>query len=162
MSVYDISGTAMENSLTVISACYALTDQYRSVLIELGKEHNLSENEMLVLVHLGMNPDACTQKKLQATQLNLSVSSICRMVDHLRKKEYLTTELDENDRRSWIIHVEQRGKDLTEQFRIRLHQRIEGIFSAVPELDFERFVSVMARAGDVAQHASGTALESVS
>ena len=78
-------------SFAVINACYVLTDQYRCILSDLGKEHHLTENEMLVLVHLALYPDARTQKKLQATNLPLSVSSICRMVDSLRRKGYLST-----------------------------------------------------------------------
>lgn len=59
-------------SFAVINACYVLTDQYRCILSDLGKEHHLTENEMLVLVHLALYPDARTQKKLQATNLPLS------------------------------------------------------------------------------------------
>lgn len=51
-----------DDSFAVISACYTLTEQYRNILIDLGKEHQLSENEMLVLVHLAQYPEACTQK----------------------------------------------------------------------------------------------------
>ena len=50
-------------SFAVINACYVLTDQYRCILSDLGKEHHLTENEMLVLVHLALYPDARTQKK---------------------------------------------------------------------------------------------------
>ena len=87
-------------SFVLINACYALTEEYRAILNKIGRSHQLTENEMLVLVHLALNPEARTQKKLQATNLHLSMSSICRMVESLRKKGYLTTELDENDRRS--------------------------------------------------------------
>lgn len=117
MSAYEKS---IRNSLTVINACYTLTEQYRLVLTELGRKYNLSENEMMVLTHLGLYPEACTQKKLQTTKLNLSVSSICRMVDSLRRKKLLTTELDENDRRSWIIHLEESGKQIVEEFHSNL------------------------------------------
>ena len=96
-------------SFAVINACYVLTDQYRCILSDLGKEHHLTENEMLVLVHLALYPDARTQKKLQATNLPLSVSSICRMVDSLRRKGYLSTCLDENDRRSGSFTWNRRG-----------------------------------------------------
>ena len=60
-----------DESFTLINACYAITEQYRMILSDIGKENNLSENEMLVLVHLALNPEACTQKKLQATNLHL-------------------------------------------------------------------------------------------
>lgn len=133
-------------SLTVINACYALTDQYRSLLQELGRRHNLSENEMLVLVHLASNPDACTQKKLQATNLHLSVSSICRMVESLRRKGYLTTRMDENDRRSWILHLERNGEALAEEFGLSLGRRLDDIFAAVPEFDSRTFISTLSRA----------------
>lgn len=36
-------------SFAVINACYVLTDQYRCILSDLGKEHHLTENEMLGL-----------------------------------------------------------------------------------------------------------------
>lgn len=65
-----------DDSFAVISACYTLTEQYRNILIDLGKEHQLSENEMLVLVHLAQYPEACTQKKLQGTHLQLRLESI--------------------------------------------------------------------------------------
>ena len=77
-----------DESFTVIHACFALTDQYRKILVELGKAHQLSENEMLVLVHLALYPSARTQKQLQATQLPLSISSICRMAG---MKKYSST-----------------------------------------------------------------------
>lgn len=58
-----------DDSFAVISACYTLTEQYRNILIDLGKEHQLSENEMLVLVHLAQYPEACTQKKTPGNTL---------------------------------------------------------------------------------------------
>lgn len=145
---------AGDESFTVINACYTLTDQYRNILIDLGREHDLSENEMLVLVHLALYPAARTQKQLQATQLHLSVSSICRMVDSLRKKGYLTTQLDENDRRSWIIAMEKKGKDLTEEFRRCLHQRLESIFRGIPGFDVQGFAAAMAQAAAMASESS--------
>lgn len=137
-------------SLTVINACLTLTDQYRSILQELGAKHQLSENEMLVLVHLAFNPDACTQKKLQATNLHLSVSSICRMVESLRRKGYLTTRMDENDRRSWLLHLERKGEALAEEFSLCLGRRLDDIFTAVPGFDCRSFVSTLSRASAAA------------
>jgi DNA-binding MarR family transcriptional regulator len=130
----------IDESFTVINACFAITEQYRTILAELGKEHQLSENEMLVLVHLSLHPEACTQKKLQATNLHLSVSSVCRMVESLRRKGYVTTELDENDRRSWIIHLEEEGRVLAGDFRVRLRQRLEEMFGSIPGFDLEQLL----------------------
>ena len=149
-----VQGSMMERtdwSFTVINACYALTEQYRSLLASLGHRNDLTENEMLVLVHLALNPEACTQKKLQSTNLNLSVSSVCRMVEGLRKKAFLTTELDAHDRRSWLIHLTPEGQALAEEFRTKLHDRLEEIFSAIPGFDTDAFVTVMASATSAAQ-----------
>jgi len=140
------------DSLAVIDACFSLTDQYRSILQELGEKHQLSENEMLVLVHLASNPNACTQKKLQATNLHLSVSSICRMVESLRRKGYLTTRMDENDRRSWILHLERKGEALAEEFSLCLGRRLDDIFTAVPSFDSRSFLSTMSRASAAANN----------
>ena len=138
-----------DDSFAVISACYTLTEQYRNILIDLGKEHQLSENEMLVLVHLAQYPEACTQKKLQGTHLQLSVSSIGRMVDSLRKNNYLTTCLDENDRRSWIIHLD--------AFRQRLQMRLESIFQGIPGFDVRGFANAMVQAAAVADETAFSA-----
>lgn len=135
----------VDESFVLINACYALTEEYRAILNKIGRSHQLTENEMLVLVHLALNPDARTQKKLQATNLHLSMSSICRMVESLRKKGYLTTELDENDRRSWIIHLEERGANLADTFRKCLNQRLEDIFSCIPGFDLDLFVGTLSR-----------------
>lgn len=146
-----------DDSFAVISACYTLTEQYRNILIDLGKEHQLSENEMLVLVHLAQYPEACIQKKLQGTHLQLSVSSICRMVDSLRKKNYLTTCLDENDRRSWIIHLEAPGRELADAFRQRLQMRLESIFQGIPGFDVRGFANAMVQAAAVADETAFSA-----
>lgn len=137
-------------SLAVINGCFSLTDQYRSILRELGRKHQLSENEMLVLVHLAFNPDACTQKKLQSTHLHLSVSSVCRMVESLRQKGYLTTRMDENDRRSWILRLERKGEALAEEFSLCLGRRLDDIFTAVPNFDCRSFVSTLSQASAAA------------
>ena len=141
-----------DESFTVIHACFALTDQYRKILVD-----QLSENEMLVLVHLALYPSARTQKQLQATQLPLSISSICRMVESLRKKGYLTTRLDENDRRSWIICLEEKGITLTEEFRQNLRQRLGSIFREIPGFDLEGFAAAMAQAAVLARRSAATA-----
>ena len=138
------------NSLSVINACNALTAQYRSIMRELGQANQLSENEMLVLVHLASFPEACTQKKLQGTHLDLSLSSSCRMVESLRQKEFLSTTLDMNDRRSWILHMEERGKAVTEEFFLRLGQRLDEIFAELPEFDAKTFLSMFSRVGTAA------------
>ena len=127
-------------SFAVINACYVLTDQYRCILSDLGKEHHLTENEMLVLVHLALYPDART-----------------RMVDSLRRKGYLSTCLDENDRRSWIIHLEQKGRALAEEFRQCLHQRLGNVFQEIPGFDVQSFAAVMSQAAAFVQQSTATA-----
>lgn len=132
-------------SISLVNACYALTGEYRTILVELGRAEGLTENEMQVLIQLAMYPEACTQKKLQATHLNLSISTVCRMVESLRKKGYISTELDVHDRRSWILHMEEPGAVLAEEFRQRIHDRMEELFCSVPGFDMTDFVSVLSR-----------------
>lgn len=140
------SSTCMDGPVLLIDACYTLTEEYRTLLQRMGQAHRLTENEMLVLVHLAQNPAACTQKKLQATNLRLSMSSICRAVESLRRKGYLTTELDENDRRSWLIHLEQSGADLAANFRESLDRWLENVFRSLPGVDRELFLGTLSKA----------------
>ena len=133
--------------LSIMNACNAMSAQYRSILRELGQANHLSENEMLVLIHLASYPEACTQKKLQGTNLELSLSSICRMVESLRQKEYLSTALDMNDRRSWILHLEQPGEALTDEFFHRLGQRLDEIIANIPGFDAKVFLAMITRVG---------------
>lgn len=135
-----------DGSVLLIDACYTLTEEYRSLLHRMGQANQLTENEMLVLVHLAQNPAACTQKKLQATNLRLSMSSICRAVESLRRKGYLTTELDENDRRSWLIHLEQSGADLAARFRTCLDRWLEEVFRSLPGVDRDLFLATLSKA----------------
>ena len=151
MGVREIFCRDTEESLAVVNACYAITDEYHTILHDLGKKHQLSENEMLVLVHIANNPAACTQKKLQETNLHLSGSSICRMVESLRRKGYLTTRMDERDRRSWIIHLEDSGEALARKFGLLLGKRLDDIFLEIPDFDPDSFVSLLSRASQNAK-----------
>lgn len=151
MRVQEIFRHNAAESLAVINACYVLTDQYRSILQVLGGRNQLTENEMLVLVHLAANPDACTQKKLQDTGLPLSGSTVCRVVESLRRKGFLTTRMDENDRRSWILRLERKGEALAEEFSICLGRRLDDIFTAVPGFDSRRFVATLSQASAAAR-----------
>lgn len=136
----------MDGPVLLINACYTLTEEYRGLLHRMGRANQLTENEMLVLVHLAQNPAACTQKKLQGTNLRLSMSSICRAVESLRRKGYLTTELDENDRRSWLIHLEERGQALADRFQTCLDQWLEEVFRSLPGVDRELFLATLSQA----------------
>ena len=152
MSAQEFFQNSQTGSLSVINACNAMSAMYRSILRELGQANQLSENEMLVLVHLSSFPEANTQKKLQGTHLDLSLSSICRMVESLRQKEYLSTALDLNDRRSWILHLEDRGKAVADLFFLRLGQRLDEIISDIPGFDAKMFVSMLSKVGLSATH----------
>ena len=140
-----------EDSMAVVNACYTITDQYRMILHDLGGKHQLSDNEMLVLVHIANHPVACTQKKLQETNLHLSGSSICRMVESLRRKGYLTTKMYERDRRSWIIHLEPSGEALAEEFVLNLGKRLDDIFLEIPNFDPDAFVALLSQASSTAR-----------
>ena len=140
-----------DQAFVVLDACHALIEQYQSLLGQVGRRNELTVNEMLVLVQLALMPDACTQKDLMGTHMGLSVSSVCRMVESLRQKECLTTEVDVHDRRSWLIHLTDRGHEMAEEFRDRLHVRLDEILGAVPGLDPEAFVTIMDYAGDAAR-----------
>lgn len=146
MSVKMNGQSGVDAYFDLINACYTMTEEYRTTLRQVGMANQLTENEMLVLVHLVRNPGARTQKKLQATNLPLSISSICRMVESLRRKGYLTTELDENDRRSWIIHLDESGIALGEKTCQVLSQRMNDIVGSNPGLDLERFIDTLCRA----------------
>ena len=137
--------------IKLIYACQILTKQYRSVLEEVGTAYHVSENELRVLVCLSVYPEVHTQKDLQATGLPLSISSICRMTDALRKKGYLTTTLDPHDRRSWIIHLEERGSALAHTFREALHQRMETVFQRIPGFDRQDFVGTLVQIAEDVQ-----------
>lgn len=137
--------------IKLIYACQILTKQYRSVLEEVGTAYHVSENELRVLVCLSVYPEVHTQKDLQATGLPLSISSICRMTDALRKKGYLTTTLDPHDRRSWIIHLEERGSALAHTFQEALHQRMETVFQRIPGFDRQDFVGTLVQIAEEVQ-----------
>ncbi len=132
-------------SLALVDACYTITDLYRTVLRDLSGKYQIAENEMLVLVSLAGHPEARTQKKLQDTELRLSGSTICRVVESLRRKGFLTTRVDERDRRSWILSLEEKGELLAEEASACLARRMNAVFTAVPGFDPDVLLSQMSR-----------------
>lgn len=127
----------------LVGTCDALITRYRTTLTEVGEQHALSENEMLILSKIEQHPTACTQKKLQSADLHLSVSSICRIVESLRQKGLLTTEMDAADRRCRLIHLEKKGAEITSEFHRAWQAWLERAFGAISASRIASFLSVM-------------------
>ncbi len=69
------------------------------------------------------------------------------MVESLRQKGFLSTTLDMNDRRSWLLHLEQSGVDVTDDFFLRLGQRLDDIIGDIPGFDAKSFLTMLSRVG---------------
>lgn len=143
IGTYDRFFESQKGPAALINACYVLLEEYHSILCEVGSTNQLTEQEMIILVHLVLYPHARTQKKLYATDPHMSMSSICRIVESLRKKGYLWMVQDPSDRRSWIIHLHERGEKLGDAFCESLGQRLEHILRDVPVSAVQGFVTAV-------------------
>ena len=60
-------------------------------------------------------------------------------------------------RPAWMIHLEQKGRALAEEFRQCLHQRLGNVFQEIPGFDVQSFAAVMSQAAAFVQQSTATA-----
>ena len=83
-----------------------------------------------------------------ALRLNLSLSSTSIAVDHLIKKEFLTRNRCESDRRKVLISLGDLGREIYNSHSEFHMQRLNGISSGICEKDLNIFFDVIRKMGE--------------
>lgn len=93
--------------------------------VRLATIHNLTQAEFRCLRLFGT--DESINNKRIAERMNLSPSRLTRIIDGLVEKEYITREIDPEDRRNMKVMLSKRGKQLVSQLNkayVQIHNEI--------------------------------------
>jgi len=99
-----------------MSAWNALEDTYLAVANrlarELGEKCGLSPNEFNTLVELGAQGEAGLHMFELVPVAKLSQPAVSRLIDRLERRDLVTRETGESDRRNVLIRITPAGEDL--------------------------------------------------
>jgi len=93
--------------------------------IHLAELHGLTQAEFRCLRLFGK--DESLNNKTIAERMKLSPSRLTRIIDGLVKKEYISREIDSNDRRNMRVALSTKGKSLVQQLNkayVDIHEEI--------------------------------------
>lgn len=105
-------------TFTLLANCQEKEDR-------LAEQYGLTQAEFRCLRLFGR--DETLNNKLIAERMKLSPSRLTRIIDGLVQKEYVTREINNEDRRNMKVSLSQKGKDLVEKLNqayINIHREI--------------------------------------
>ena len=86
------------------------------------KDSDLTRNQWRTMLWLAILSTPCSQKELLAN-LDVDGAQLTRLLDQLEKKELITRQTIENNRRALEIHLTTAGKELTSELKkVLLHE----------------------------------------
>lgn len=103
-----------------------------------------SSNEVDVLLSLKVHPEKNTVKALSET-VHLSKGMISQAVESLRKKELVTVDHDEQDRRSVLITLSNLAHPLAERIRETCVCFAETILSGIPDEQLQTMLGAVTK-----------------
>ncbi len=112
---------------------------YRSVV-----EQGFSLNEIDVLVSLKEHPEKNTVKGISET-MHLSKGMISQAVESLRRKKMVTVNQNQDDRRSVLIHLNQRSHPILEKLRESSNGFVDRIISGLSREQLDAITNAMAQ-----------------
>ena len=105
---------------------------FRSYCYRPALDLGFSSNEVDVLLSLKIHPEKNTVKALSET-VHLSKGMISQAVESLRKKELVTVNHNEKDRRSVLITLSSIAHPLAEKIRVTCVSFAETVLSGIPD-----------------------------
>lgn len=116
--------------------------EYRNMSFKAVKEYNFTPAEIDVLMFLFNNAPLDTAKDITKYK-GISKSLVCRSVDSLVKKEFISTVTDRNDRRIVHLIINENASDVVKKLKESKEQFIEEITKGIEEKDIENFIKVL-------------------
>ncbi len=105
-----------------LSVFYDMMRKYQESCKESLGDYSFTPNETSMMIYMLEHPEIDTAKEI-AVNLGISQSLICRSVDSLTRKGFLTTEKDKKDRR--VNHL---TLDIPDEELKRTLSRMQGDF----------------------------------
>lgn len=113
------------NAERLANLTFSLLANCQEKEVRLAEVHNLTQAEFRCLRLFGS--DESVNNKMIAERMNLSPSRLTRIIDGLVQKEYISREIDPNDRRNMRVSLSKKGQMLVQQLNkayIQIHKEI--------------------------------------
>lgn len=132
--------------LKYLSVFYDMMRKYQESCKESLGDYSFTPNETSMMIYMLGHPEVDTAKEI-AVNLGISQSLICRSVDSLTRKGFLTTEKDRKDRRVNHLTLHIPDEELKKTLSRMQGDFLERMTEGVTEEDlavFQRVVDKMA------------------
>lgn len=133
--------TAIRNSKN-LSLFNSITKAYYEFTKKKLAGYKFTPNEISTMIYLLENDDIDTAKGI-SDRFGVTQSLICRSVDSLTKRGFITTETDSNDRRVNHLTLHINDKKLLSILKSMNTDFMEHILSGIPADDVETFRTVL-------------------
>ena len=118
-----------------------LREAYSRFCVHSIADEAFSPNEMNVLIFLSNNPSINTAKELTVT-LGVSKGLVCRSVDTLMRRGYLTSEEDAKDHRILHLRLTQKAAPVIGQMRVNQTRFSEAVTRNISEEELAVYTRV--------------------
>ena len=109
----------------IILALEKIAIIYRILLLEIGKENNLSATQIEIIDSISKNK--ANTITLLAKEFNIKKSTISDSVNNLLKKGYIQKTISEKDNRSYNLILTEKSNSILNKFR----DRLKNLFSII-------------------------------
>ena len=135
-----------EMPIMLIASMYKKIARQQKYLI---KEYNLTEQQMIYLVIIGVSRDGIKLSEL-ANYLDVDKSNITRTIKQLEKKNYVTKDTNTPGAKKYKIILSSRGKEIAQELcaeqQTTRDKLLEG-FSEGEKLVIMRFIGKVSKTG---------------
>lgn len=129
-----------ENVIKLNKLCKTVTSSYRSCAQTSLSDDEISPTGMAVLTSLYYNPSGDTISSI-ANGIDVSKGLVSREVERLRKDGYITTDIDENDRRMVRLKLTDNSVDIVKDELRTLEKFTTEIICDISEEEFIAFMN---------------------
>lgn len=128
----------MENDIKLLELFGLINKKIWKILAPLVKELQLSVSDMLLLMHLGKR-QSCKATEL-ASIIGIPTSTLTGIADRLETGGYIVREHDKEDRRSVIIKVTPKVRQVINDKKKAIGEILKEMFRSMPDERKKRLV----------------------
>ena len=114
-SAFDILNQNTNTDSKIIASLERIAQAFRVLLWNESKEFSLSPIQIQVLIFLLHHDTDKRKVSFLAGEFNMSKATISETVKILEQKKLIHKEFEQNDARSYIIHLSSKGKDVAQK-----------------------------------------------
>ena len=114
-SPFDLKHQNSSIESKIVASLERVSQAFRVLLWNESKEHFLSPIQVQVLIFLLHHSEQKRKVSYLADEFNMSKATISDTIKTLEQKLLIKKEYEQNDARSYIIHLTEKGKEIAQQ-----------------------------------------------